>query len=88
MCELDPVKRGNEESRGHRQYKSEVVHNVNNGNHGLEFLDRNVSVSRITDSRPWKKASFFFFKLRHGLGAPASAGVKHDHLESFSIVTI
>ncbi len=48
--EFELVKRGNEESWGHRTYKSEEVH-VNHDNHDLEVIDRNFSGSEIK-SRP------------------------------------
>ena len=46
MCEFELVKRGNEESRGHCHYKSQVVH-VSRVYHVV-----NVSGSGIIDSRP------------------------------------
>jgi hypothetical protein len=85
--EAELVKKGNEESWGHRTHKSEEVQ-VNHANQDLEVIDRNFSGSGIIYNRPEKKASFFFFKLFHGFVASAPAGVKYDHLETFSIVTI
>ena len=51
MGDFELVKRGDEESPGHRQYKSKVVH-VNHVNIDLEVINRNVSGSGIIDSRP------------------------------------
>ncbi len=50
MGELELVKRGNEESRGHPQYKSKVVHMT----YAIDIIEGqgNVSSSRIIDSRP------------------------------------